>query len=80
LTSVAWFCFAVTSASAFLTSFSRAYLVALPILPCSGKATTKQTIALRVAKEFNKGDIVNLGYGMPGLAANFIPEGKTVLF
>lgn len=40
----------------------------------------EQTIALRVAKEFNEGDIVNLGYGMPGLAANFIPEGKTVLF
>lgn len=40
----------------------------------------EQTIALRVTKEFKDGDVVNLGYGMPGLAINFIPEGRTVLF
>lgn len=38
------------------------------------------TIALRAAKEFQDGDVVNLGYGMPGLAADFIPEGRNVLF
>jgi 3-oxoacid CoA-transferase B subunit len=40
----------------------------------------EQTIALRAAREFTDGAVVNLGYGMPGLCANFIPEGKTVYF
>lgn len=40
----------------------------------------EHTIALRVAKEFRDGDIVNLGYGMPGLAANYLPEGRDVIF
>jgi 3-oxoacid CoA-transferase B subunit len=40
----------------------------------------EQTIALRAAKEFQDGNVVNLGYGMPGLCANFIPEGRTVFF
>jgi 3-oxoacid CoA-transferase subunit B len=40
----------------------------------------EETIALRVAKEFEDGMVVNLGYGMPGLCANFIPEGRTVFF
>jgi 3-oxoacid CoA-transferase subunit B len=40
----------------------------------------KQTIALRAAREFEDGMTINLGYGMPGLCANFIPEGKTVYF
>ena len=40
----------------------------------------EQTIALRAAREFTDGSVVNLGYGMPGLCANFIPEGKTVFF
>jgi len=40
----------------------------------------RQTIALRVAKEFPDGSIVNLGAGIPTLAANFVPEGRTVLF
>ena len=40
----------------------------------------RQTIALRVAKEFPDGAVVNLGAGIPTLAANFVPEGRTVIF
>ncbi len=40
----------------------------------------RQTIALRVAKEFPDGAVVNLGGGIPTLAANFVPEGRTVIF
>jgi 3-oxoacid CoA-transferase B subunit len=40
----------------------------------------EETIALRAAKEFEDGMVINLGYGMPGLCANFIPEGRTVFF
>jgi len=38
------------------------------------------TITMRAAREFADGSVVNLGYGMPGLCANFIPEGRTVFF
>ena len=40
----------------------------------------EQTIALRAAKEIRDGDYVNLGFGIPTLASNFVPEGKTVFF
>jgi len=40
----------------------------------------EQTIALRAAKEFEDGMVINLGYGMPALCANFIPEDRTVFF
>ena len=40
----------------------------------------RQIMALRVAKEFRDGDIVNLGIGIPGLAANFVPAGREVIF
>ena len=40
----------------------------------------RETIALRVAREFHDGDIVNLGIGLPGLAANFVPAGREIIF
>ncbi len=40
----------------------------------------RQIMALRVAKEFKDGNIVNLGIGIPGLAANFVPAGREVVF
>jgi 3-oxoacid CoA-transferase B subunit len=40
----------------------------------------RQTIALRVANEFYDGAVVNLGGGIPALAANFVPEGRSVTF
>ena len=40
----------------------------------------EQTVAMRVAKEFRDGMIVNLGGGIPSLACNFVAEGRDVLF
>jgi 3-oxoacid CoA-transferase subunit B len=40
----------------------------------------EQTMALRVAREFRDGMVINLGYGIPSLAANHIPEGIEVIF
>jgi 3-oxoacid CoA-transferase subunit B len=40
----------------------------------------EQTMALRVAREFQDGMVINLGFGIPTLAANFIPENKEVIF
>jgi 3-oxoacid CoA-transferase subunit B len=40
----------------------------------------EQTIALRAARELPDGSVVNLGYGMPGLCANLIPEERTIYF
>lgn len=40
----------------------------------------EQTIAMRAAREFQDGMVVNLGGGIPTLACNFVPEGREVLF
>jgi acetate CoA/acetoacetate CoA-transferase beta subunit len=39
----------------------------------------KTIIAKRVAQEFRDGDVVNLGIGIPTLAADFLPEGVSVI-
>jgi 3-oxoacid CoA-transferase subunit B len=39
-----------------------------------------QTVALRLAREIQDGWYVNLGFGIPTLVANFVPEGKDVFF
>lgn len=39
----------------------------------------KTIIAQRVAQEFQDGDVVNLGIGIPTLAADFLPEGVSVI-
>jgi 3-oxoacid CoA-transferase B subunit len=38
------------------------------------------TMALRVAREFKDGMVINLGFGIPTLAANLIPEDIEVIF
>lgn len=40
----------------------------------------EQTMALRVAREFQNGMVINLGVGTPTLSANYIPQGREVIF
>ena len=44
------------------------------------KQQMQEFIARRVAQELNDGAIVNLGIGLPTLVANYVPEGRNVLF
>src|SRR5947209_17171191 len=41
---------------------------------------TREQIAARAAKELKDGMYVNLGIGIPTLAANFLPKGIDVIF
>ena len=40
----------------------------------------REIIAMRVAKELQDGDVVNLGIGIPSLCSQFVPEGRSVLY
>ena len=40
----------------------------------------REIVAMRVAKEFSDGDIVNLGIGIPTLCSDFVPPGIQVLY
>lgn len=42
-------------------------------------ALTRDQIAMRVAQEFQDGDYVNLGIGIPTLAANYVPNDISVM-
>lgn len=42
-------------------------------------ALTREQIAMRVAQEFQDGDYVNLGIGIPTLAANYVPPEVQVM-
>ena len=40
----------------------------------------REVIAMRVAREFQDGDVINLGIGIPTLCSDFVPPGVEVLY
>ena len=50
------------------------------MLPELDEAVVKERIAKRIALEFQNGDVVNLGIGIPTLVSDYIPEGVNILF
>lgn len=40
---------------------------------------SREIIAKRIAQEFNDGEVINLGFGMPTASANYIPDGVNVI-
>jgi 3-oxoacid CoA-transferase B subunit len=46
----------------------------------AGERLDEQTIAIRAAKEFQDGMIINLGVGIPTYCSNFVPPEREILF
>ena len=40
---------------------------------------SREIIARRIAQEFNDGEVINLGFGMPTMAANYLPNNVNVI-
>ena len=45
-----------------------------------GERLDEQTMAIRAAKEFQDGMVVNLGVGIPTFCSNFVPPEKEIIF
>ena len=45
-----------------------------------GQRLEREAIAMRVARELQDGDVVNLGIGIPTLCSQFVPEGRTISY
>lgn len=46
----------------------------------TGERLDREVVAMRVARELQDGDIVNLGLGIPTLCSQFVPEGRTIVY
>ena len=40
----------------------------------------REVIAMRVAREFRDGEVVNLGIGIPTLCSDFVPPGVQLMY
>ncbi len=48
--------------------------------PSMKERLPREVIAMRVAREFQDGNVVNLGIGIPTLCSQFVPEGRTIIY
>ncbi len=46
----------------------------------SHQPLTREQMAWRAAQDLKEGDYVNLGIGIPTLAASYVPAGREVIF
>jgi 3-oxoadipate CoA-transferase beta subunit len=52
----------------------------VPPLPAGVVPLTRQQMAWRAAQDLEEGMVVNLGIGIPTLAASYVPAGREVIF
>ena len=50
------------------------------MIPESCQPLTREQMAWRAAQDLREGDYVNLGIGIPTLAASYVPPGREVIF
>ena len=50
------------------------------MMPKSYQPLTREQMAWRAAQDLREGDYVNLGIGIPTLAASYVPPGREVIF